>query len=128
MCGRLRRLVPAIARMLTGTMTLTLQARLGGVRTKMIWSSALIGNKVGPMIFEAFLPAALVDARFVAAPSPTVVGTGPAHIPAALESQRLGVSASKLVTFWSEPVPFALRQNLDQSFGACWKGVWIYLV
>jgi NADPH:quinone reductase-like Zn-dependent oxidoreductase len=95
--GRLRHLVPAIARMLAGTMTQTLQARLRGVRTKMIWGSTLIANEVGPMIFEAFLPAALAEARFIAAPSPTVVGTGLAQIPAALERQRLGVSATKLV-------------------------------
>jgi NADPH:quinone reductase-like Zn-dependent oxidoreductase len=95
--GRLRHLVPAIARMLAGTMTQTLKARLHGVRTKMIWGSTLIANEVGPMIFEAFLPAALAEARFIAAPSPTVVGTGLAQIPEALERQRLGVSAAKLV-------------------------------
>jgi NADPH:quinone reductase-like Zn-dependent oxidoreductase len=95
--GRLLRLVPAIARMLTGTAALTLKARRRGVRTKMIWGSALIANEVGPMIFRAFLPAALAEGRFVAAPSPTVVGTGLAQIPAALERQRLGVSATKLV-------------------------------
>jgi NADPH:quinone reductase-like Zn-dependent oxidoreductase len=95
--GRLRRLVPAIAQMLAGTMSLSLKARRRGVRTKMIWGSALIANEVGPMIFEAFLPAALAQARFVAAPSPTVVGTGLAQIPVALERQRLGVSAAKLV-------------------------------
>jgi NADPH:quinone reductase-like Zn-dependent oxidoreductase len=95
--GRLRRLVPAIARMLAGTLSQTLRARLRGVRTKMIWGSTLIANEVGPMIFENFLPSALAEGRFVAAPSPTVVGTGLAQIPAALERQRLGVSATKLV-------------------------------
>ena len=95
--GRLRRLVPAIARMLTGTIRQTVKARRRGVRTKMIWGSALIANEVGPMIFEAFLPSALVEARFVAAPGPTVVGVGLAQIPKALERQRLGVSATKLV-------------------------------
>ena len=95
--GRLRRLVPAIARMLAGTAMLTLNARRRGVRTKMIWGSALIANEVGPMIFEAFLPAALAEGRFVAAPSPIVVGTGLTQIPVALERQRLGVSAAKLV-------------------------------
>jgi NADPH:quinone reductase-like Zn-dependent oxidoreductase len=95
--GRLLRLIPAIARMLAGTMTLTLKARRHGVRTKMIWGSALIANEVGPMIFEAFLPAALAEARFVAAPNPTVVGTGLEQIPVALERQRQGVSAVKLV-------------------------------
>jgi hypothetical protein len=78
-------------------MTQTLKARRRGVRTKFIWGSDLIANEVGPMIFEAFLPAALAEGRFVAAPSPTVAGTGLAQIPEALERQRLGVSATKLV-------------------------------
>jgi NADPH:quinone reductase-like Zn-dependent oxidoreductase len=95
--GRLLRLAPAIARMLAGTTALTLKARRKGARTKMIWGSALIANEVGPMIFEAFLPTALAEARFVAAPSPTVVGAGLSLVPAALERQRRGVSAAKLV-------------------------------
>jgi NADPH:quinone reductase-like Zn-dependent oxidoreductase len=95
--GRLWRLVPAIARMLVGTIRQTLKARRRGVRAKMIWGSALIANEVGPMIFADFLPAALAEGRFVASPAPMVVGTGLAQIPAALERQRLGVSASKLV-------------------------------
>ncbi len=95
--GRLVHLVPAIARMLAGNVALTLKARRGGVRTRMIWGSALIANDVGPMIFEAFLPSALAEARFVAAPPATVVGAGLGQIPVALERQRQGVSASKLV-------------------------------
>ena len=95
--GRLLRLLPAMARMIGGTAALTLKAKRKGVQTKMIWGSALVANEVGPMIFEAFLPAALAEARFVAAPRPTVVGAGLAQVPVALERQRLGVSASKLV-------------------------------
>jgi len=95
--GRLRRLVPAIARMVAGNITLTLKAKRKGVRTKFIWGSDLIANEVGPMIFETFLPTALAEARFVAAPSPTVIGAGLAHIPDALERQRRGISAAKLV-------------------------------
>jgi NADPH:quinone reductase-like Zn-dependent oxidoreductase len=95
--GRLQRLAPAMLRMIAGSILLALKARRRGVRTKMIWGSALIANAVGPMIFEAFLPTALAEARFVAAPHPTVVGAGLAQIPAALERQRQGVSASKLV-------------------------------
>jgi hypothetical protein len=83
--------------MVVGNLTLALKARRCGVRTKFIWGSDLIANEVGPMIFESFLPTALAEARFVAAPSPMVVGTGLAQIPAALERQRLGVSATKLV-------------------------------
>jgi len=95
--GRLLRMVPAIVRMLAGTLALGLKARRRGVTTKMIWGSALIANEVGPMIFEAFLPTALADARFLAAPSPILVGAGLAQIPLALERQRQGVSAGKFV-------------------------------
>jgi hypothetical protein len=49
------------------------------------------------MIFEAFLPAALAESRFIAAPGPMVVGAGLSQIPVALERQRQGVSAAKLV-------------------------------
>ncbi len=95
--GRLWRLAPAVGRMIAANVALALKARGRGVRTKFIWGSALIGNEVGPMIFESFLPAALAQGRFVAAPRPEVVGTGLAQIPAALERQRRGVSATKLV-------------------------------
>jgi NADPH:quinone reductase-like Zn-dependent oxidoreductase len=95
--SRMFHLVPAIVRMLVGNVALSRKARRGGVRTKMIWGSALIANEVGPMIFEAFLPTALAEARFVAAPDPMVVGAGLAEIPVALERQRQGVSATKLV-------------------------------
>jgi NADPH:quinone reductase-like Zn-dependent oxidoreductase len=95
--GRLPRLAAAATRMVAGNIRLALKARLRHVRTKFIWGSDLIANEVGPMIFEAFLPSALADGRFVAAPSPTVVGAGLAQIPLALERQRQGVSATKLV-------------------------------
>jgi threonine dehydrogenase-like Zn-dependent dehydrogenase len=95
--GRLRRLAPAAVRMIVGNVMLALRARRRGVRTKFIWGSDLIANEVGPMIFEAFLPTALAQSRFVAAPSPTVTGNGLAQIPIALERQRRGVSATKLV-------------------------------
>jgi NADPH:quinone reductase-like Zn-dependent oxidoreductase len=95
--GRFFHLVPALAPMIVGSIRLNQRARRNKVRTKMIWGSALVANEVGPMIFEAFLPTALPEARFVAAPDATVVGTGLAQIPVALERQRQGVSATKLV-------------------------------
>jgi NADPH:quinone reductase-like Zn-dependent oxidoreductase len=95
--GRLRRLAPAVVRMMAGNIALALKARKRGVRTKFIWGSDLIANAVGPMIFETFLPSALAESRYVAAPGPTVIGTGLDQIPVALERQRLGVSATKLV-------------------------------
>jgi glutathione S-transferase len=83
--------------MLVGSLLLARKAKRRKVRTAMIWGSALIANEVGPMIFAAFLPSALAEGRFAAAPAPTLVGRGLAQIPAALERQRQGVSATKLV-------------------------------
>jgi hypothetical protein len=83
--------------MVVGDIALALKAKGKGVRTKFIWGSDLIANEVGPMIFETFLPRALAEGRFVAAPSPMVIGAGLAQIPEALERQRRGVSAAKLV-------------------------------
>ncbi len=95
--GRWRELAPAAARMVAGNISLTLRARRKRVRTKFIWGSALVSNEVGPMIFEAFLPAALAQHRYAAAPPAQVFGHGLDAIPAALEQQRRGVSATKLV-------------------------------
>jgi NADPH:quinone reductase-like Zn-dependent oxidoreductase len=95
--GRIWRLAPAVARMLAANVALAIKARRKRVRTKFIWGSALLGNEVGPLIYERFLPAALAEARFVAAPEPLMAGHGLECIPAALERQRNGVSARKLV-------------------------------
>ena len=86
-----------LARMVTRTLALTRRARRKGVQTRMIWGSSLLGKEVGPMIYEAFLPAALAENRFAAAPKPSVVGHGLDWIVEALEQQRKGVSARKLV-------------------------------
>ena len=95
--GHWRALVPTIARTVAGNVSLALRARRKKVTTKMIWGSTLVSNEVGPMIFEAFLPAALADGRYTAAPKAQVAGHGLDAIPAALERQRRGVSATKLV-------------------------------
>ncbi|MEO9132851.1 MAG: zinc-binding alcohol dehydrogenase family protein [Sphingomonas sp.] len=92
-----RKLLAAMAGTVTGNIALSLRARSKKVTLKMIWGSTLISNEVGPMIFDTFLPAALADGRYVAAPAVEVVGHGLAAIPAALERQRRGVSATKLV-------------------------------
>jgi len=94
---RLRHLIPTLVRVIMGGIRTTLLARRNGVRTKMIWGSALLNTDVGPLIYKHFLPAALADGRFVSAPEPLIVGHGLAAIPGALERQRAGVSARKLV-------------------------------
>ncbi|WP_150126082.1 zinc-binding alcohol dehydrogenase family protein [Brevundimonas sp. LM2] len=95
--GHRRSLVPAIVRMAAGSVSLALRARRNKVVAKMIWGSTLVSNAVGPMIFQDFLPSALAQGRYAAAPRAEIVGTGLAAIPTALERQRRGVSATKLV-------------------------------
>jgi len=95
--GRWRKLLPVLASIVAGNAALALRSWRKGVGIKFIWGGSPVGNEVGPMIFADFLPAALVEKRYVAAPEASVIGEGLAAIPGALELQRLGVSASKLV-------------------------------
>jgi NADPH:quinone reductase-like Zn-dependent oxidoreductase len=95
--GRIWRLLPAVGRMVVGNLQLAAKTAANGVRTKFIWGSSLLGNEVGPMIYETFLPAALAKGRFITAPDPLLVGHGLEAIPKAIERQRQGVSARKLV-------------------------------
>ncbi len=93
----MKHLLPAVGRMLAGNLRLALKASTKRVRTKFIWGSSLLGNEVGPMIYETYLPDALAEARFVAAPDPLVVGHGLQALPEGFARQREGVSARKLV-------------------------------
>ncbi|WP_421846403.1 zinc-binding alcohol dehydrogenase family protein [Novosphingobium sp.] len=95
--GRWRTLFPALASMGLVNAGLAVRARVKGVRTKFIWGGAPVNNAVGPMIFEHYLPAALAEGRHAAAPRVEVVGEDLTAIPLALERQRQGVSATKLV-------------------------------
>ncbi|OUE24172.1 zinc-binding alcohol dehydrogenase family protein [Clavibacter michiganensis] len=84
-------------RMGTATPALMLRARVRGIRARFIWGSALMHDEVGPMLWERFLPAALAEGRYVAAPRAEVVGTGLDAIQPAMDRLREGVSARKLV-------------------------------
>ncbi len=86
-----------IGQMLGATASLRLKARRAGIRTKSIWGASLMNDEVGPLIFKAFLPAALAGRRYLAAPEPDVVGHGLGAIQQGLEVQRRGVSAKKVV-------------------------------
>ena len=54
-------------------------------------------NEVGTMIYVDFLPRALAEGRYVAAPEPQVIGKGLGSIQAGLDVQLKGVSAKKVV-------------------------------
>jgi NADPH:quinone reductase-like Zn-dependent oxidoreductase len=95
--GRWRTLLPAVARMVRGNLSLAMRARRKGVPTKMVWGGALVDNEVGPMIYKTFLPEVLANGTYLAMPAPEVVGHGLEYVPKAMERQRRGVSARKLV-------------------------------
>ncbi len=67
------------------------------IPNRFILGASLAKDEVGPAIYGTFLPAALAEGRYQAAPEPRVVGHGLKSIQAALDAQRAGVSAQKLV-------------------------------
>ncbi|HEX6784405.1 MAG TPA: zinc-binding alcohol dehydrogenase family protein [Sphingomicrobium sp.] len=95
--GHWRTLIPVLMRLAIANVRLVFRARRNRVRMKFIWGGSPLNNEVGPMIFEDFLPSALAEERYVAAPGAIIVGQGLGAIPDALELQRKGVSAAKLV-------------------------------
>lgn len=84
-------------RLLHATAALRLRARSRRIRTTAIWGSTLKNNEVGPAVYVDFLPQALADHRYQAAPEPHVVGTGLDYLQAAFAAHIRGVSASKVV-------------------------------
>ena len=68
-----------------------------GIRISPIWGGSPIDSTVGPAIYADFLPDALTEGRFVAAPPALVTGAGLEAIPAAIRRLGKGVSAQKIV-------------------------------
>lgn len=68
-----------------------------GVSGKFVWGSGLKKTELGNAIFRDFLPKALAEKKYLAAPEPEVVGHGLEELQHALDLQRRGVSARKLV-------------------------------
>ncbi len=95
--GGMLQVLPMLPRMLLAGLSDTLKARTGGIGTKFIWGGSLVDNEVGPAVFVDFLPRALAEGRFVAAPPAMVVGAGLEALEAGFEAQRRGVSARKVV-------------------------------
>ena len=69
-----------------------------GVRAKMVFGSTLTDNEIGPVIFEDFLPKALMQRKYTVAPEPFIMGTkGLEGIQKGFDTLRNGVSAKKVV-------------------------------
>jgi len=89
--------VRTMAQLVSRTGAMMVTARVHGIRARFVWGSTLMDNEVGPMLWEEFLPSALANGRYIAAPTAQVVGTGLEHVQVALDELRAGVSARKLV-------------------------------
>lgn len=96
-----RRLFPAMLPVFTRigltTVRSTLRARRAGIRAGFVWGSSLRDDEVGPALWGEVIPRALTDGSLRPMPEPLVVGEGLGDVQAALDRQRAGVSASKLV-------------------------------
>ncbi|PGH28174.1 hypothetical protein AJ80_00064 [Polytolypa hystricis UAMH7299] len=68
-----------------------------GVRMKHIFAPAIKDNHVGKAIFEGFLPEALRARMFDPAPEPLIAGEGLESVQSAVDIQRKGTSAQKVV-------------------------------
>jgi len=86
-----------IRKLVLSNLSLQVKCRTRHIRTKFIFGTTLKENEVGTIIYEDFLPQALAEGRYVAAPEPYVVGQGLASVQAGLDVQRAGVSARKVV-------------------------------
>ena len=79
------------------TVNISIKARIKGVGMKFIFGTDLMANEVGDAIYNDFLPMALGKGEFVAAPEPQVVGKWLDRIQEAMDLNKKGVSAKKVV-------------------------------
>ena len=86
-----------MVQLVTANVSLQLKTRPRGIGSKFIFGTSLKTNEISTAIYQDFLPAALAEGRYTAAPEPSVVGRGLADIQHALDVQRKGVSAQKVV-------------------------------
>ncbi|MBF6596233.1 MAG: zinc-binding alcohol dehydrogenase family protein [Thermaceae bacterium] len=93
------RLPILILQIVSSSVSLLVKSRVRNIRTNMINGITLMDNEVSKVIYEDFLPQALADGRFVAAPDPHIVGKGLEYVQAGFDAQMKGVSAKKVVVF-----------------------------
>jgi len=89
--------VRVVLQLVSCNVSLQVKSRVRGIRTKFIFGTTLKKNEVSTVIYEDFLPQALADGRYVAAPEPYVVGTGLEYVQTGFDAQVKGVSAKKVV-------------------------------
>ncbi|KAI4144858.1 MAG: hypothetical protein LQ340_006512 [Diploschistes diacapsis] len=82
---------------LAGRAAIAVKARTISIRYAYIYATTLAYNGVGKAVYADFLPMAMEQGSYVAAPDPEVVGTGLESVEEALVRQKKGVSAKKIV-------------------------------
>ena len=82
---------------MSGMTSIWVKSKTRGIRTSSIFGSSLLYNEVGKAIYVDFLPSALAEGAYIAAPEPQVIGKGLECIQAGYDIQRKGVSAKKIV-------------------------------
>ena len=68
-----------------------------GVRAKWIYAVTIKDNEVGKAMYEDFLPKALSEGKYIAAPYPYVVGKGLEYVQTGLDTLKKGISAKKVI-------------------------------
>jgi hypothetical protein len=86
-----------VRRHVTSNVALQVRARSHGVRNKYIFGTTLKANEVSGAIYRDFLPDALAEGRYLAAPKPAVIGHGVQDFQQAMDIQLKGVLAAKVV-------------------------------
>ena len=74
-----------------------IKSKLRGIGYKFIFGTTLIHNGVGKAVYADFLSEALRGGKYIAAPEPLIAGKGLGAIQTAMDLQRKGVSAKKVV-------------------------------
>ena len=95
--GKSVSVVTVMRQFLWFSITMWIKSRRRRIRTKFITGDSLLYNEVSRIIYTDFLPKALAEQRYVAAPDPQVVGAGLDYVQTGLEVQKNGVSAAKVV-------------------------------
>jgi hypothetical protein len=81
----------------SGSVQLWIKSKVLGVKLGYINGGTLVDNGVGKKIFEGFLEDALEMGEFKPSPGPEVVGKGLEMVQEAMDRQKRGVSAKKVV-------------------------------
>ncbi len=77
--------------------TTTIKTKMRGIGWKFVFATTLVQNGVGKAVYEEFLPKALAEGSYHAAPDPEIVGTGLESLQIGYDRQQQGMTAKKVV-------------------------------